>query len=472
MALSRPKLSARLTARLGDLRAERGSALIEVMVSAVILVVAATALSSALNGASASSGRAKGRSIAAQLAEQDQERMRGKRFVDLSNYTETRNQAVAGVTYKVVSDSDWIRDATGGTESCVSNSKEADYIRIRSTVTSPTVGKATKPVVLESLVAPPVAAFKTAEGTLGIALKNRIGEPLSGVAVTVNGPKLLTDMTNSAGCAVFSYIPTGTYTISLTQAGWVTGKELGQGTVQEGKVAVVDVQYDRAASVTGHFYTKLPNAAGTLVDVAAQGWHLSAAKKGTTPTVFAASPAPGPVASISATNLFPWTEGYGMFSGNCADNATTLSNDPTKSDPAYYDKYPGYVKTDPGLAYDVNVLQPATKVLVRQNTGTTAAPVYVPVAGAHVVARSTSSGCKDAFPGFTTDINGYVTKTPTTDIPYDPSLPFGQYKICADLVTTVGSTKTTKSASVTVNNTNPLAPDAKTLTLATGSVCT
>jgi Tfp pilus assembly protein PilV len=450
-----------MTDRLGDVRDERGSILIEVMVSAVLLVVATLALMSAIDGASASSGRSKGRSIAAQLAEQDQERMRGKRFVDLTNFTETNTRTVGGVPYTVVSESDWIRDATGGTESCANNSTEADYIRIRSTVTSPTVGKMTKPVVMDSLVAPPVAAFRTAEGTLGIALKDRDGKALSGVAVTINGPKLLTDMTNSVGCAVFAFIPTGTYTIALNQTGWVTGKDVSQGTVQDGKVTVVDVQYDRASSITGRFYTKLPSSpGGPLVDVAARGWHLSAAKKGSPPIVFAASPAPGPVTEITATNLFPWTEGYGMYSGNCADNATTKSNDPTKSDAAYYDKYPGFVNPGPGLAHTVSVLQPAINV---RFLGTDAAKT--PVAGATVVIKSTSTSCTDPFPGFTTDTNGYVTKTPTTDFPYDPSLPFGQYTVCAD-------TSTTKPVTVTVNNTNPTIPDAKVLSIGTAGTGT
>lgn len=461
-----------MAARVDDLRAESGFIMMEVLISAVLMVVAAIAIMSALDGNSAASARSKARSVGAQLAEQDQERMRGMRFVDLSNYTATRTPSIEGVPYKVVSESDWIRDATGGTESCVSNSTEADYIRIRSTVTSTIVGTRTKPVVIESLVAPPVNAFAAAQGTLGVAVKDRNGAPLTGVSVSISGPTALTDITNSAGCAVFAFIPVGAYTISLNQAGWVTSKVIGQATVQDGKVIVTDVEYDRASTINATFYTKLPNASGTLVDVVAQGWDLSAVKKGNTPLVFAASPAPGPVAQISATNLFPFADGYGMYSGDCSDNATTVSNDPTKSNPAYYDTYPGFVKPDPGATQNVQVLQPAIKVQVVHNTGTSSAPVWTVASGAHVVIRSTSTSCKDPFPGFTTDANGYVTKTPTTAYPYDPSLPFGQYKVCADIQVTSGTKTTTKSASVTVNNTNPLAPDAKTLQLASGgAVC-
>jgi hypothetical protein len=347
----------------------------------------------------------------------------------------------------------------------VNNSKEADYIRIRSTVTSAIVGVKTKPVVIESLVAAPVSAFQTAEGTLSVAVKDRSGQPLANVPVTVNGPKLLTDMTNSTGCAVFAYIPTGTYTITLNQAGWLTSTNLAQGTVQDGKVTVVDVQYDRAATITGRFYTRLP---GSTVDVAARGWYLSAAKKGSAPVSFAASPAPGPVSQITTGNLFPWAEGYGTYSGNCFDSSTTLSNDPTKSKTDYYDTYPGFVNAAPGQAHTVNVLQPSVKLFVRLNTSTTSTAVYTPVTNAHVVVRSTSTGCTDELPGFTTDANGYVAKAPTTT--YDPSLPFGRYKICVD---TLNASGRVRSGSVTVNNTDPLGTDAGTLTLptTTGSVC-
>ena len=54
-----------------------------------------------IDGAAGSSGREKARSVAGTLAEQDQERMRGMRAVDLSNYSWTATSTVGGATYRI-----------------------------------------------------------------------------------------------------------------------------------------------------------------------------------------------------------------------------------------------------------------------------------------------------------------------------------------------------------------------------------
>ena len=132
-----------------------------------------------IDGAAGSSGREKARSVAGTLAEQDQERMRGMRAVDLSNYAYNRDVTVGTATYNVDSESDWIRDNTGGTVSCTNSSAQADYLRIRTTVTSSTVGKRTAPVQIDSLVAPPVGAVGTNQGTLAVQVNDRdaVGVP-------------------------------------------------------------------------------------------------------------------------------------------------------------------------------------------------------------------------------------------------------------------------------------------------------
>ena len=84
--------------------------------------------------------------------------MRAMRAEELETYN---NASRAGsrstsITYTVVSKGEWIRDDTGGTQSCTNNEKQVDYLKITSTVTSNRKG--TKPVTLTSLVAPPPAS--------------------------------------------------------------------------------------------------------------------------------------------------------------------------------------------------------------------------------------------------------------------------------------------------------------------------
>ena len=63
-----------------------GFALIEAIVAAAIFAILVLGVLAGIDGAAGSSGREKARSVASALAEQDQERMRGMRAVDLSNY--------------------------------------------------------------------------------------------------------------------------------------------------------------------------------------------------------------------------------------------------------------------------------------------------------------------------------------------------------------------------------------------------
>ena len=133
---------------LRTLKSEAGVTLIEMVISATILVIIALAVMATLDTASSSTAANRGRTVASALAEQDQERMRGMSAVELSNYhPDPGHDNVGRVEYTVESRSEWVRDSTGGAETCTANTKQADYMRITSTVTSNVVGKRIKPVV-------------------------------------------------------------------------------------------------------------------------------------------------------------------------------------------------------------------------------------------------------------------------------------------------------------------------------------
>src|SRR2546423_15224663 len=101
-------------------RQEGGFAMVELVVSAALLIVIVTGTFSAFDQASATSGSIKSRAEASGVAQQDQERMRAFKAVDLSNYRATRTQTVAGVSYTVASRADWVDDQSG-TTSCATN---------------------------------------------------------------------------------------------------------------------------------------------------------------------------------------------------------------------------------------------------------------------------------------------------------------------------------------------------------------
>jgi Tfp pilus assembly protein PilV len=406
------------------LASEEGFALIEVLAAAALLVVIAVASLGVFDAAAKTSGRSKARSIAATLVEQDQERMRAMKATGLSNYHAIRTVAAngqaapTGAQYTVDSRAEWVRDASG-LESCTTSNSQADYLRITSTVTAPILSKS---VTASSIVAPPVAAFGQNLGTLTVKVTNRDSNPVAGIDVAISGPTALSDTTNSLGCAVFSHVPIGTYSAATSRPGYVDqeGDAPGDVTaiVSAGKVTVAAAKFDLGAQATASFKTYVNPFSGYT---GVTGWVDSKARSIT---------AAGPVGartvkqtswqtSIDLPLLFPFTAGYGVYSGSCA------TADPTKYDGTFYTTYPDtFVKTDPGsTAPDRVARQPP--VAARVSGLVTGSPVPA----AKVVATATGAGCgADRFDDLISDPNGFVTHPGAT---FDPGLPFGPYKLCA-----------------------------------------
>ncbi len=200
---------------------QAGFALMEAVIAAAVLMIVILGVLKGLDTANRSSGREKARAVAAALTEQDQERLRSFRAVDLSNYEETRSVDVNNVSYTIDSKAEWVRDSTGGTESCNNSTTQADYMRVVSTTSSGLVATPIAPITMASLVAAPIGAFGTNQGTLGVQVNDRDGEGVPGLPVTISGPATVTNETNSVGCAIFAYVPVGNYTARLNEAGWV-----------------------------------------------------------------------------------------------------------------------------------------------------------------------------------------------------------------------------------------------------------
>jgi Tfp pilus assembly protein PilV len=427
--------------RLRRLSDDRGFAMVEAIVAAVLLVIVALGVLRGLDVAQHSSGREKARSAAAALTEQDQERLRSFRAVDLANYDETRTVYVNNVKYTVQSQVDWIRDSTGGTQSCNNSASQADYMRITSTTTSGLVNTPIAPIKMASIVAPPVGAFGANQGTLGIQVSDRAGAGVPNVNVSISGPTTVSNPTNSAGCAIFAYVPVGLYTASVNTVGWVDrgGNQNATvgATVSNGTVNVQNILYDRAASVDATFDTETLGGA----TVPAQTTQLSASNAGVPSGPFSPfnglrvwDPTGGAVSGISATGLFPFSDGYGLYGGGCP------GADPSANDSDYYTTYPGsFVSVDPGLASPaVKIRLPSVNLRVLYN-GAPLASTYMNYT--RILATSTSTNCSEqfSFPPQSIDDQGWML---------NPALPFGTYKLCAES-RTPGSTTSLRKKEIT-----------------------
>jgi Tfp pilus assembly protein PilV len=464
--------------RLGD---ETGFGLIEGIVAAVVLAVLALGLLAGIDGAAGSAGREKLRAVAASLAEQDQERMRAMRAVDLPAHTRTWTTTVGDVEYKVVSDVDWVSDATAAPVSCTSTGGKADLLRLRTTVTSTRLGNATAGVSISSLLAPPIGSAGGANGTLAVALENRDGGLVAGLPVTVtstDGSYSDTKVTNALGCALFTYIPADTYDVALNTSPYVDpdgvqGVVASDVTVAAGELSTKELVYDKKATLTASFDT-------THWDPVTASWKTRASRGrevmvtngglAATARIFTYNTAAAAALQISATNLFPFSDGYGVFSGACQEQKPSAFD-------ATWAATNAWKKLDPLQSASMTIRQPALPVRVASGTnGGSGTYKNEPkwVGGANVQAKlvglPTSSPCyaaPDTVPGITQDsanglqsfpsgiatysgtlaasnygngLLGFVTrKAPSgsgaeswSGGHFDPGVPWGTWQVCAD----------------------------------------
>jgi Tfp pilus assembly protein PilV len=453
--------------RLAD---EAGFALIEALVGAVVLIVIAVATLGAIDRAQKTSAFAKNKSVAAALAEQDQARLRGLPADSLSNYAPnhavSRTVTVNGLNYTVASTVDWIRDSTGGTLSCTNNSGQADYLKLTSTVSATSI----RPVTITSLSSPPLS-YSSSRGTLVVQVNDgatpAVGVP--GVSVSIDGPVDMTGTTNALGCAVFSFVPAGSYGISIIKSGYVdyagtTGPVTGSSTVAGGSLTTKQFIYDAAGSIPVNFETDI-GTSPTVVISRSRGYNASAFNTLVPGTGLRPSGDTNPpVPTVTLTNLFPFRTAYNTWAGKClAANPKTAIPNANWFNTGNLGFDDNVIVPPGGTSSAVTVRQPALEVRVKDSNGT-----YLN--GANVLITPSGTGCMPAtLTGWTTAKNtvtntdGWITKPQydfggsTGTVTYDPGVPFGTYTVCADAVTGTGTNQRRRksSSNVTVNVNDP-----------------
>jgi len=390
-------------------RGEDGFALIETIVSAMLVVLIAIGVYTGLDAASATSGTNKARSIASDLAQADQERMRAYRASDLSNLRGSRTQIMAGTNYTIVSRADWVTD-NSGTASCSGGGALANFIKISSSVTWPNMK--IKPVVLDSLVAPPNGSFNTDEGTLAVQIRDRNGDGVPGISVSLVGPETFSDVTNDQGCILAGYLVAGNYDVRFAVPGWVDRQ--GQTNINQSVGVVAETtttsafDYDRAGSAALTFQTQ-PSASPVQ---AAQAPYASLAQSGLAAPGYRVWGAGSFQASYSATGLFPFTSPYGAYAGNCSG-----------ADPQTYSQPRDTVSITPGGGASAVVWLPAVNLAVTRSGS--------PLANARVRVSNVTSGCSGVYT-MTTSTAGRLRLPSSPVAAQDPGLPYGTYNVCVD----------------------------------------
>jgi Tfp pilus assembly protein PilV len=388
-----------------NLADERGSLLIEVLVSAVLVAVIGVALFGALNSAAQVSGKSKTRAGAAAVAQDDQERMRAMPVATLNNFRDHRDPVVMGkIAYVVDSRAEWIADAKGATD-CTANGASADYLKITSTVSAKNIPL--KPVVVTSTVTPAPGTFTSDEGSLAVSVTGGDGTGRPGVNVSINGPANDVQLTDANGCAFFGYEPVGGYNVTASASGYVdpNGNANATGTSSVGSqtVATLSLKYDRAGQATANFVTDPDDR--PEIDSFQGSVGFANAGVTTNSGVRYFTDANVPKAITTTPTLYPFPAAYGVFAGDCANNAA-----PTGVTPDALAVLPGK------LDHTVTVHVPALNVVTQLN-GTNKPGMYVRI-------KSTTAGCTP---------KSYLPRTSNANSRLDdPGFPFGTYSVCVD----------------------------------------
>jgi Tfp pilus assembly protein PilV len=388
---------------------ERGSILLEALVSGILLVITAVGVFSAFDAGTRSSAEERHRAQAEGLAQADLTRMRTMRISDLSNLHESKVVTIEKTPYTIKSAAEFETDKTG-TASCEKGTSSADYIQIRSTISWPSLGTRA-PVVEQSLVAPPNGSVSEHSGSLAIQLENGENEGLAGVGLTGTGPANFAGETGETGCVIFGNLPEGEYT--LTPA--ITGVNLvdpngvppqAQTTSVVGESTnTLALQYDEAGEVNAEFTTtvggkQVPAKADAIV---AFNSGMKVAR------VFGT---PGSRASkVEARPLFPFSSAYSIYPGTCNED------NPGEAAP---DAALGEVELPPGGSAAVTIQMPPLNLTVW--SGKESSPGS-PVSGAAVKVVDTKCKNKGGQPlTYTTESAGHLE---------EPALPYSTYEVCA-----------------------------------------
>lgn len=365
--------------------------LIEVLVAALLVSLLAAGVAVSLVAGAQTAADQRHHAQAAELAQLDQERLKGLSSLQLDalDTPQARTVSLNGTPYTVTSRAQFL-NSTGGSACGSSGAGAAAYYEVVSTV-SWTSNRRT-PVMVESLITPP------AGGTLLTQVNDQTGAPLAGVAVNATGADVASGTTDSNGCTVFAGLNPGDFTVTLTAAGYVDSEDdpspisipatvtgTGTSTPSSGN----PITLGQAGVLNAKFTAN--NAALTGQQADAVSWYGAGSSNSMATfqsRVFGAAGVQGAtIPSSGMIQLFPfaftgppvnYTGNYQLWPGPCRQ-----MQPPTGTD---------MFSVTPGSSQTLNVQEPALKVIVNFN-GTRTKPAHVRI----TFQSLTGTSCSDTW---------------------------------------------------------------------------
>jgi Tfp pilus assembly protein PilV len=375
-------------ARRGDLGAEDGIGLIEVMVSALMMGFIVIATFNGFNAVNHTTANVRASDQAAVLAAQSLEEMRSDSATTLDTLQSVPHiytQTLGGETYTITQSDRWVIDSNQNA-SCSAIGKEhssqaGNYLRISTSVIWPQLKVAKRPALEQSsIITPPDGSGLEVD-----VVNGRIPQQAVPGATVKAGEAEAT--TSEAGCVIFGGIPETRINVEVFKLGDVTptgavNKVLPEVLIAPNVTTHEEAVLNQGASITAEFthegkavkgdtfvaYNPKINLAPDFeVGSTAFGEPVKATGEYEALTGTYKATATTPVSSTyyPTGDLFPYESAWFAYAGDCP------ANNPHTSDPAQFSESAvPTVMTEPGQEGKVSI--PTSEVKLALYTGTAA----------------------------------------------------------------------------------------------------
>jgi len=407
---------------------QAGYSVIELLVAITIFALVLAAASLGLGRALSLDRSNRSRSTAAYLASQQLEEVRAKAFDQVAVGTTTCVYSAPGPDcnlpspYTVTRQVSWTAPGSTSTACNVPSGSGSGlaYKRVTVTVTW-TDMRGVAPVSSQTLLTPPSGTYDPNDGHILVRLFDRDAAPLVGHTVTLSGPASATQQSTDEGCAFFAYLDPGTYTVTLNTTTPTPGYVDRQGNqpavqtvaVTASQISTLQFDYDRAATLQVGLTTPASAVipAGIAMTVANSNLTVGTRSFPESST--------GSGATRTVTPLFPYTSGYEVWAGDCAD-----------ADPATYSggsRGPALASNPGGTSSGSRALD-AVDVVVRRTSVTGPVQSNATVSGIHAAGAGCSAG-ETLTSATVTNASGQLRL----------ALPYGTWRIRATTSTRTGT---------------------------------
>jgi prepilin-type N-terminal cleavage/methylation domain-containing protein len=385
-----------------------GFVLIEVIVSALVLSIAAAGVMAVLQATTHSAAAERQHSEAYALAQEDQARLRSLRLTALNRLQQTKPVTLDGNSFTVESKGTFINSGSRQPSNCTSGETSADYVRITSTVRWP--GSQTS-IRLQSIVSPSNGSLDPNHGTLVITAKKVGGGALSGLGLLGTGAGSFSGATDSTGCANFSDLPAGNYTVTPSGTNLVGTNGLPPqpqpAGVVAGSTSTLNLQYDHGASIPIEF--EYPIGGGAFKPAKIDSVYVQ--NSGGSNAYW--TPSKARELQLTANPIYPFPAPDTLWAGSCS------SNSPGSTGMATYTFHSGETVATP-----LHLKVPALELTVKNGSA----------AVGNATITITDENCNESLGKaltrtYVSESNGHQSSSSTGQPEY--GLPYGTYKICA-----------------------------------------